>query len=130
MSTELTTVSAAVQAAFKPTPPPVVETITATIPSSGTTSGAVDLRGTKLAAIITPAALTGTALAIHASDTADGTYTVVTTADGAVSIPVAASGNYAVDDELFKRYQFIKLVSNATEAAERVFTLITIPSGV
>lgn len=128
MSTELT--AAVAGAAKLSLGSATMGVITATIANGGTTTAAIDLGGRKLSSITTPAAFTGTAIAVHASDTFDGTYAVITTEDGAVSITVAAAGVYALDDELFKRYRFIKLVSNAAEGAARTLKLTTLPSGV
>jgi len=103
------------------------EAKTATIASGQTTSGAVCIGRRILAAIQTPAALTGSALAIHASTTESGTYAPVYDSDGvAVSVAAAASRFIGLSQgEADATYGalWVKLVSNASEGADRSFTL-------
>ncbi|MGE0755273.1 MAG: hypothetical protein AB7L92_08970 [Alphaproteobacteria bacterium] len=101
--------------------------LTATISSSGTTSGAIDLSGATLCGIILPAAITGTAISLQMSNDDSGTF--VTVQDGAgsdLSLSVAASKYVPISNlALVAGLRFIKLVSNASEGAERVITLVT-----
>lgn len=99
---------------------------TAVIASSGTASGAIDLGDDDLVAIITPAAITGTAISITASTSLAGTYVTVQDGDGAdLSLAVAASKYIPINNlALTAGLRFIKLVSNASEDAERTITLV------
>jgi hypothetical protein len=94
-----------------------------TIASSGTESAAVDLRGMTLCGFYLPAALTGTAVSFKASI---DNSTFVTVEDGfgnTVSKTVSASKAIILNPSDFAGIQYLKLVSNATEAAERTITL-------
>jgi hypothetical protein len=105
------------------------EVITATIASSGTTSGAINLSGLQVVAIDMPAAVTGTTMTFTASTALDGTYDTVTEVGGATnySITLAASKWTAVDVRVFAGIPFLKLVSGSTEAAARTFSIICRP---
>lgn len=99
--------------------------LTAVIASSGTVSSAVDLVGTGLVAIQMPAAMTGVAITFQGS--ADGTtYGAIHDGAGAaVSITTAANLCVVVPESITRGFRYIKLVSGATEAAERTIKLIT-----
>ncbi|MDE2029603.1 MAG: hypothetical protein KGI97_03460 [Alphaproteobacteria bacterium] len=101
-----------------------LDTVTATIASSATTSGTCSLGGLRLFGMITPAALTGTALTILAS--ADGVnFAPLYDITGAqVSIAAAPSRYIALDPVLYAALPYVKLVSNAAEAAARDITLV------
>lgn len=101
------------------------DTAIATIANGQTVSDAVSLAGHKLVAVVTPAALTGTTLTFQAS--ADGVnFVALHNDDGnAVSITVAASRYTNVPVAEFRAAQWLKVVSNSAEAAERKITLVT-----
>jgi hypothetical protein len=104
-----------------------VDTV-AVIAQSGTASAAVDLMGTTLAGLFTPAALTGTAMTFSTSPTADGTYTVIEAGAGSsYSVTVSASKFIAVDTAKFLGVRFLKVISGSAEAASRSITLATRP---
>jgi hypothetical protein len=108
--------------------PYVFTTTAATIASGSVSSGAVDLRGTQLQAIVTPGSLNGTTFTFYAS--ADGTtYNAVTNMQGtAVSATVAASKYVLVDPTLnWRGVRWAKLVSSTTETASRTITLVSTP---
>lgn len=100
---------------------------TVTIASSGTTSGAISMvSGGRLAGLIIPASFTGTSISFSVS--ADGsTYGTFKQFGTAVSITVVASD--AVD--ILGAYvglcawPYVKVVSNATEAASRTIGYVT-----
>jgi hypothetical protein len=108
----------------------IAENVTATPASilSGQTVGvAVSLAGVSILGIVTPAALTGTTITFQVS--ADGT-TYVPLYDGTntlVSFTVAVSRGYYLDPIIFASWRFVKLVSGAAEAADRVITLLVRP---
>lgn len=94
------------------------------IASSGTTSGAVDLRGMTLCGFYMPAAFTGTTITFTAATAEAGTYLPVEDGDGAsISKTVSASKYVKVDPADFAGIQFLKLVSGSSEGAERTITL-------
>jgi hypothetical protein len=101
-------------------------TSNAIIAESGTTSAAIDLDENDLVAIITPDALTGTAVSIVASNSINGAFVTVQDGDGAdLSIAIAANKFIPISNlALTAGLRFIKLVSNGTEAAERTFILV------
>lgn len=101
--------------------------LTATIASSGTTSGVIDLGGATLCGIIVPAAMTGSAISLQMSNDDTGTFVAVQDGAGSdLSLAIAASKYVPFSNlTLMAGLRFIKLVSNSTEAAERTITLVT-----
>jgi hypothetical protein len=100
--------------------------ISVTIPISTTTSAAFQLGGQRIGAIRTPAALTGVALTFLASDSEAGTYLPVWSDAAAVSLVVAPSRHIALtldESNALATCNWLKLVSGATEVAERVFSV-------
>lgn len=99
------------------------------IASSQTTSPAIDLGGTALAALFMPAAFTGTTIKIQAAPTADGAYNTVT--DGAgndYTLTVAANKVVPIANlAIMASLRFIKLVSGSVEGADRTIILATRP---
>lgn len=93
------------------------------IEASGSTSNRVDCRGRQAVAFIVPA-MTGTSIAIHASD--DGETFYAASYNGvAVTIPGSASATWqAVPSNVLAGANYIRLVSNGTEAAKRSITVI------
>lgn len=102
---------------------------TVTIANAGTVSTAVRIDPAMVTGVVMPSAFTGTALAIHGSLTFDGTYQALFDSDGnAVSLGVAASrsiGLSGAEAAVVAAFPFLKVVSNAAEAAERVITIVT-----
>lgn len=99
-----------------------------TIATSTTVSAAVSLEGVTILGIITPAALTGTALTFQVSDAVAGTYVQLYDSTGAaVSVTVAASRAFYLDPAIFAAWRFVKFVSGTAEAANRTFTVLTRP---
>jgi hypothetical protein len=99
---------------------------TATIASSGTTSGAVSTgiigtENTQLMGLEFPAAMTGTSMTFTGSRSENGTYVTITEVGGAsnYSVTVAANKFVPVDPRVFSTFPFIKLVSGSAEGAER-----------
>jgi hypothetical protein len=98
---------------------------TATIANAATVSGAVDCTDGRTAfAIVTPAALTGTAMTFQASH--DGTtYNPITdTAGAAYSITVAASRYIPITSAHFAGARYIKVVSGSSEGASRAIIVV------
>lgn len=103
------------------------ETRTVSIASGGTTSDMIPLGDYMLAGIITPSALTSTAITFTASDTKDGTFVAVYDSDGnQVSLTAAASraiGLSGAEADALAPFQFVKVVCGTAEAAARTLTL-------
>lgn len=100
--------------------------VDAVIAASGSTSGEVKVPpGYDLAGIFTPVC-TGTAITMTAASASGGTFIAVkNAANAAISHTVDGTAHYmALDPALYQGLEFLKLVSNGTEAAERTFTLI------
>lgn len=97
-----------------------VHTSLTTIPSGGTTTPAIDVRGHAMGGFATPAALTGTSFTFTTAFTEGGTYRTLKDASGtAIPVTVAASGSYVFPPEVFA-FGFVKIVSNSAEGADRV----------
>lgn len=103
---------------------------TATIASSGTTSGEIDLGGTTLVGIEIPSAITGTSMTFTTASAAGGTFVPIQNGGTgvALSVTIAASkriplGGYPE----FKGCRFIKLVSGSSEAAARSIKVFSKP---
>lgn len=98
---------------------------TATIAASSATSGEVDLEGGKLVGVIMPAAWDAATLSVQASTASGGTFADVYSSAGAqVSWTVAASQYIAIDPATVGGVEFVKLVSSATQTAQRDLTVI------
>lgn len=96
---------------------------TTTIAAAGTTSGAVSLGGTVPCGIITPAALDGSAISFLVS-LDDVTYYPMSI-DGATteSQDIGVGLAIGLDPRQFQAWLFLKIVSNATETADRAFII-------
>ena len=99
---------------------------TITIPNGGTTSNEIPLLNYNSGVVIElPAALTGTAIAIHG--TIDGTnYYPIYNDNTALSITYVASTTHVLSPIKLFGISKIKLVSTGAEAPERTFKVITI----
>jgi len=95
----------------------------AVIAASGTKSAAIPLNGFVPVGIYFPATFTGTAVTFEACDTEDGTYRPVYNSAGAVSYTIAQARFYALDPKDFAGINFLKIVSGATEGAERTLVV-------
>ena len=100
------------------------ESETFTIANGQTTSNAIKLMGRSLAALIMPAAFTGTSLTIKAS--IDGvTYLDAYNTDGNIlTISCAANRYICLFTPDFFATEYIKIVSSGAEGAERVVTAV------
>lgn len=97
-----------------------VDTLTATISISTTTSDAVLLYGCTAVAFQTPAALTGTSFTFQGSIDKGLTFKTIKDQLGAtIAFTVAVDGSYPLDANIFAPYDQIKIVSGSTEVAER-----------
>lgn len=111
-------------------------TVIATIASGATASDVQDLGGSRLVAIITPAALTGVALTFNVLEGGVGkgdsasVVALFTSAGTALSFTVAPSRYIAFSqDQLayFKAVRYVQVVSGTAEGAARSIILVTSP---
>ena len=94
------------------------------VSESATVSSAIQLDGVVPIGIITPAAMTGTAIKFQFSHD-DLTFTALYDTSGSeVSITSAASRWIALDKEDFLSAKSIKLVSGSSEAADRSIIVV------
>lgn len=102
----------------------VIDFEPATIASGASESGAIDLNGTSIVGIYTPATMTGTSLSLKAATGEAGTYVQVEdgagnllskTISGAEYVPFNPADTVGV--------QFVKIVSSGIEGADRSLTL-------
>ena len=107
--------------------PQICYNLSAVIASSDTTGAEVDLVGTQLVGFIMPAAITGTSITITMSDDTGGTFVTVQDGAGAdLSFAVAASKYIPIPSlALTTGLRYIKIVSNASEGAQRTIKLVT-----
>lgn len=91
------------------------------IANGGTKSVAIENPRMALVGVITPAAMTGTSFSFEVSP--DGsTYYPVYLEDGTLySVPAAAGRYFQLSPGNTCGFQWVKLVSNAAEGAERTF---------
>ncbi len=96
------------------------------IASGQTTSEAVSLKEASIVGIIIPSAFTGTSLTFMVSEEEGGTYKQMTRGIDGASVTALASADdhiaILIGDFLTSKY--IKLVSSASEAADREIELI------
>lgn len=100
-----------------------------TIPESGTTSDAIFLGKLDLVGFRMPASFTGTFISLASGDSLDGDYQIVQDGEGAdYTIPVTPGKTISISNlALVANIQFLKLVSNASEASAREITLALRP---
>lgn len=101
-----------------------IATDTVTVTSGSTTSTPIWCQGMVPVGLITPAALTSTALTFQTS--ADGTtYNTLRATDGtARSYTVTTSSQYAAAPADWAGAEYIKVVCGSTEAGNRTITFI------
>jgi hypothetical protein len=104
-------------------PGPSIDVQTGTIANGAAASSVFEVGDHISGAIKIPATMTGSALAIHACDTRDGTFKAMRDAsNNAISITFTADTWQSVPAGAFSS-KFIKFVSGSNEGAERALTL-------
>lgn len=99
------------------------------IANGATVSDAINIGGLPPVGIITPDALTSTAITFQGSF--DGTtYVPVKTGVGgaAYSLTVTTSSGYQVDPAYFRGYRWLKLVGGSAEGGARTITVLQSPN--
>lgn len=89
------------------------------IAASATSSAPITTNGMSLCGAKMPATFTGTAITFEMCDTVGGTYVPVIKGGTPLSYAVLASQYIVIDSNDFKGIMFLKIKSNATEAAQR-----------
>lgn len=98
---------------------------TVTIAEDGTTSQAIDVGEWLIAGIVTPAALDGIAFTFTGALTEDGTYRVLRDSSGTdIEVTVSTDDHILIEPQTFAGVSWVKLVSGATETADREITLV------
>lgn len=98
------------------------------IASGATTSAALTMDNDRQPiAIITPAAMTGTALTFEASDDNGTTWRPLFNESTAYSITISTSvsRHYALARQPFEGVRLVRIVSNGTEGAARTLKIIS-----
>lgn len=99
-----------------------------TIPASSATSNSYELNGTHLIGIIFPATFTGTKLTMQGSIDGTNFYEIYGSDSGtAKEVKVSANKMVVIENNFDNPFNFIKLVSNSNESAERVLKIICNP---
>jgi hypothetical protein len=99
------------------------------IVSGATTSAEADLGGTQIVGLQLPTAFTGTTVKFSVATGTGGTFQTLTDGAGAdVSKTIASAKYVGIDPTLFRGVRFVKLVSGATEPADRTVTIISTPA--
>jgi hypothetical protein len=98
-----------------------------TIPANSTTSGIFDCCGVTLKTIIMPATFTGTQISFQVSPDGSTFYDYYNINNALVSISCTQNRAYGIGAIDFYSIKYLKIVSNATESADRVFTFLTKP---
>ena len=93
------------------------------IEASATTSNRVDCRGRQAVSFIIPA-MTGTSIAIHASDDGETFYAVNYNGVAVTLVGSASASWQAIPSNVLAGANYIRLVSGSTEAAKRSITVI------
>jgi hypothetical protein len=103
----------------------VVKTEVVTILNGQTSSPAVQLKGATLKTIILPAAFDGTILTFQVSDDNVTFHDYYNILNAQVSIDVSPNRAYGLAAIDFFSIDYLKIVSNAAETADRAIKLVT-----
>lgn len=99
--------------------------VAATISNGTTTSGSIDLQGRGVVAIIMPAAFTGTSISFQISID-NVTFTdCYNTSNTQLTCTVTQGRAYLFNANDLVGIRYLKIVSNASEGADRTLTLIS-----
>jgi hypothetical protein len=96
-----------------------------TIATSGTVSTTLSLENNRIpVAIVTPAALTGTAITFNVSDNGS-TFTPLYYESTLYSLTTSTSRHHALNRVAFEGVKFLQVVSGSAEAASRTIKVIS-----
>lgn len=102
----------------------IVETIETTIANGETKSAIINMKGISLKTILLPAVFDGSNLAFEVSDNGIDFYPYYNINNVVVAIDITAGRAYGVAAIDFYSIQYMKIVSNASQAADRTIKLI------
>ena len=102
----------------------IIDPIQTTIASGQTESSPIDVYGTTLKTIFLPSAFDGTSITFQVSYDGTTYYDYYNVDNQAVTVTCSANRAYGWLANDFYSIRFLKLVSNATESADRIITLI------
>lgn len=95
-------------------------TNTAVIPSGTQPSNTINTNGLILSGLHFPSAFTGTKISFTASDSESGPFhPLYNSASVLVELTVSADKVFALNPDDFRGFRYIRIKSNATEAADR-----------
>lgn len=98
------------------------------IANGETESTAVYTHGDMVTALHIPASFTGTSVSFKVASAIDGDYLPLHSLDGALySVPVAAGTQATLDILIMATVNFLKVVSNSAEGAEREIVAVSQP---
>ena len=104
------------------------EFTTLTIPNNQTTSSTYELNGTHLVAVLFPNAFTSSKLKIQGSLDGTNFYDVYGSESGTTKeIKVTVNTITVVENNYDNPFNFIRLVSNSAETAERILKIVCNP---
>lgn len=103
--------------------------LVAIIPAGQATSQQVDLSGVDPCGLFMPAAFTGTAVKFLAAPASNGAFLPLKDGSGNDYALTVSAGSYVIipDLQAFAGVRWLKLVSNAAEAAERAIVIAARP---
>ena len=101
----------------------------AVIPNGQTKSAEVNTRGLQPIGVQLPAAFTGTSISFERARASGGTFGPVQNVSGAglYSVPCAAGQYIPLDPIVMLGINFLRVVSNSSEAAARDIEVVCIP---
>lgn len=102
----------------------VIEPIIATIANGQTKSDIIDTYGVTIVQIELPAAFDGTSLTFETSSDGSTFQPYRNINNIIVSVTCSAGNNYGIAAQDFFPVRYVKIVSNATEAADRIIRLV------
>lgn len=92
----------------------------AVIAQSSTTSAEINLQGTTLCGLFIPSTMDGTSLTFQVANASGGTfYDMRDIYNNLITAQITDGDFVYIDPTLFAGVQFIKIISDATETAER-----------
>ena len=104
------------------------EFVELTIPNNSTTSTSYELGGTHLIGLIVPATITGSKFTIEGSIDGTNFYEIYGSETGtAKEIKITAGKFIEIESNYDNPFNFIRLVSNSAEDAERILKIVCNP---
>jgi hypothetical protein len=102
----------------------ILKTVNATILNGQSKSNIIDVKGTSIKTIFLPAAFDGSTLTFEISEDGTNFFPYYNINNMPITIDVTAGRAYGLAAIDLYSIQFLKIVSSATESAERIIKLI------